>query len=118
MSLWGDMRGSQGLKVTVVLALALILSACANVRFGQDFDLRVFETRVQHGVTTRAEVRDWLGEPKSTGISVDTNGRRFEEWTYLYGQGRIHAMQNASFKILQIKFDQQGLVQGYEFSAD
>lgn len=106
------------MKVTGVLVSALVLSACASIQLGRDFDLRVFETRVQHGVTTRAQVRDWLGEPKSTGVSVDTNGRRFEEWTYLYGQGRLHAMKNASFKILQIKFDQEGLVQGYEFSAD
>ena len=101
-----------------LMALALVLSACSTVKLGQDFDLQAFEARVQHGVTTRAQVHDWLGDPKSTGISMDTNGRQFEEWTYLHGQGRLPGMKDARFKILQIKFDKEGVVRGYEFSAD
>jgi outer membrane protein assembly factor BamE (lipoprotein component of BamABCDE complex) len=100
------------------MVLALILSACASIKLGREFDLQAFETRVQQGETTRAQVQDWLGNPTSTGVSVDTSGRRFEEWTYYSGQGRLPGMKDASFKILQIKFDQDGVVRGYEYSAD
>ncbi len=106
------------IRVIGVATLAFLLAACASVQLGRDFDLQVFTNRVQQGQTTRDEVRDWLGDPKGTGVSVDAGGRRYEQWTYLYGSGRLHAMKDARFKILQIKFDQQGLLRSYEFTAD
>lgn len=104
--------------VVSLVMLLLVLSACATVDLGHEFDLKTFEARVQHGVTTRDQVRDWLGDPKSTGVSVDTSGTHFEQWTYLHGKGRLPGMKDARFKILQIKFDREGRVQGYEFSED
>ena len=112
------MSARRSTSVVRLVALTLVLSACANVKLGREFDLQAFESRVQQGVTTRAQVQDWLGNPKSTGVSVDTNGHRYEQWTYFSGQGRLPGMNDASFKILQIKFDQQGLVRGFEYSAD
>jgi len=108
----------RSVNIIALMALVLVLSACAMVRLGHEFDLQAFETRVQQGITTRAQVRDWLGNPKSTGISVDSIGHRFEKWTYFYGQGRLPGMKDASFKILEVKFDQEGLVRGYDYSAD
>lgn len=100
------------------ITLVCLLSACASVQLGHDFDLQTFENRVEYGVTTRAQVLEWLGKPKSKGVSVETNGRQFEEWTYLSGQGHLPGMKDARFKILQIKFDQQGIVRSYEYTKD
>ena len=108
----------RNIHVIWLIAFACVLSACASVQLGRDFDLQSFENRVQHGVTTRAQVLEWLGEPRSTGVSVEVDGRRYEEWTYLSGEGHLPGMKDARFKILQIKFDQQGVVRSYEFTKD
>ena len=104
--------------VISVIAMALLLGACASVQLGHDFDLQTFENRVQYGVTTRAQVHEWLGDPRSTGIAVDVDGRRYNEWTYLTGAGHLPGMKDARFKVLQIKFDEQGIVRGYEYTKD
>jgi outer membrane protein assembly factor BamE (lipoprotein component of BamABCDE complex) len=101
-----------------VLALAAGLSACANVEIGNRFDRRMFESKVERGVTTQAQVRGWLGAPTSTGVAVDTSGERFDEWTYYYGSGRLPNMADAEFKMLQIKFDHNGIVRGYNWSGN
>ena len=46
-------------------AAALLLSACASIEVGKDFDLKAFESHAQRGVTTQDQVRGWLGAPKS-----------------------------------------------------
>jgi hypothetical protein len=102
----------------VILMLALLLSACATARVGRDFDLSAFDSRVQQGVTTQAEVRAWLGMPTGIGTSVDTSGQRYEEWTFYYGEGRFPDMTDARLKILQIKFDQRGVVRAYNWSGE
>jgi outer membrane protein assembly factor BamE (lipoprotein component of BamABCDE complex) len=94
------------------------LSACSTVQVGRNFDLHAFESRVQRGETSQAQVRGWLGEPASVGEAVDTNGQRFDEWTYYYGTGQLPDMENARLKILQIKFDRSGLVRGYNWSGE
>jgi hypothetical protein len=98
--------------------LVFVLSACSTVHFGQDFDLLTFESRVQRGVTTKTDVTAWLGPPSSTGQSVETSGERYEEWTYYQGEGRLPSMADARLKILQIKFDQEGVVRGYNWSGE
>jgi len=105
-------------KVAILMTLLLSLSACATARGGRDFDLSAFDSRVQQGVTTQAEVRAWLGMPTGIGTSVDTSGQRHEEWTFYYGEGRFPNMTDARLKILQIKFDQRGVVRAYNWSAE
>jgi outer membrane protein assembly factor BamE (lipoprotein component of BamABCDE complex) len=97
--------------------LAFSLSACASVQIGSSFDLRAFESKVERGVTTQAQVRGWLGTPTSTGVHVATDGERFEEWTYYHGAGRLPGMRDAEFKILQVRFDRNGIVRGYSWSG-
>lgn len=97
---------------------SLGLIACGTVQMGRDFDLKAFESKIERSVTTREQVRDWLGPPVSSGVSVDTSGNRFEEWSYYYGQGRLPSMEDARIKILQIKFDEQGIVRGYNWSGE
>lgn len=105
-------------SIGFIAALLLItLAACGTVQIGRDFDLGTFESKVQHGITTQAQVRGWLGAPNSTGIAVDTNGERFDEWVYYYGVGQLPNSSDARLKILQIKFNQNGFVQGFNWSG-
>jgi outer membrane protein assembly factor BamE (lipoprotein component of BamABCDE complex) len=97
--------------------LTLGLTACSTVQIGSAFDLRAFESQVQRGVTTQGQVRGWLGAPTGTGVHVDTNGERYEEWTYYHGTGRLPNMRDAEIKILQVRFDRNGVVRGYNWSG-
>jgi len=103
-------------RLTLV-ALALGVAGCSTVEIGSAFDARVFQTNVQRGVTTRTQVQAWLGTPKGKGVSVDTSGERYEEWSYYHGEGQLPRMTDAQFTILQIKFDSAGIVRGYNWSA-
>ncbi len=102
----------------LIMAVVTLATACTTVQLGKEFDLQRFQSSVQRTVTTRAEVRAWLGEPAATGVSVDGNGRHYEEWIYYYGGGTLPAMRNASLKMLQIKFDEQGTVRAYNWSQN
>ena len=97
--------------------IALLLAACSTVKVGRDFDARSFETRVERGVTTQDQVRNWFGAPANTGVNVDTAGERFDEWTYYFAAGRLTDVSAVRMKILQIKFDKQGVVRGYNWST-
>jgi hypothetical protein len=97
--------------------LLLLLSACATVEVGREFDLKAFDAKVQRGVTTRADVRAWLGAPAGIGASVESTGERHEQWTYYHGEGRFPGMKDAGFKMLQVKFDQRGVVRAYNWSG-
>lgn len=97
--------------------LILMLAACGTVQVGRDFDMRAFETKIERGVSTQNQVRAWLGEPTGTGVSVDTGGERFDEWTYYFAAGKLTDMSGSRVKMLQIKFDKQGIVRGYNWSA-
>ncbi|OGT04018.1 MAG: hypothetical protein A3F73_04305 [Gallionellales bacterium RIFCSPLOWO2_12_FULL_59_22] len=104
------------LRTVLISIIALLLAACSTVQVGQNFDLRTFEMNVERGITTQNQVRAWLGAPTGSGVSVDTGGERFDEWTYYYGSGRLPDMAGAKVKTLQIKFDKQGIVRGYNWS--
>jgi len=98
-------------------ALLVGAAGCSTVEFGSQFDASVFEKNVQRGSTTRTQVQAWLGAPTGKGVSVDTAGERFEEWTYYHGEGQLPRMSNANFRILQIKFDANGVVRAYSWSG-
>ena len=101
----------------VILLVALLLGACGTVKLGRDFDVGVFTAKIEQGATTQTQVRSWLGEPTSVGVSLDTGGERFDEWAYYFAEGEMADMSTAKVKILQIKFDKQGKVRGYNWSA-
>ncbi len=105
-------------KAAYVAWLTVALGACSTVQVGRNFDLGVFESKVQRGVTTQAQVRGWLGAPAGVGVAVETGGERFDEWSYYYGEGQLPNMPDARLKILQIKFDRAGIVRGYNWSGE
>jgi len=100
------------------IPLFVVLSACSAVEVGREFDLSSFDAKVQRGVTTQAEVRAWLGTPTGIGVSVETNGDRFEQWNYYHGESHLSNMADARLKLLQIKFDQQGVVRAYNWTGE
>jgi hypothetical protein len=102
----------------LVLPTLLMVSACASVQMGRDFDLAAFDAHVQRGLTTQAEVRAWLGAPTAVGVAVESSGGRYQEWTYYHGAGHLPDMADARLKILQIKFDQGGVVRAYNWSGE
>lgn len=102
----------------LIIVMALGLSACGVARFGRDFDVGTFESRVERGKTTQEQVRGWLGEPVGVGITVDQSGERFHEWTYYYGETRLPNGADAFLKVLQIKFDRAGVVRAYNWSGE
>lgn len=101
-----------------LVPVLLLLSACATVEVGREFDLAAFDAKARRGITTRAEVRTWLGAPAGVGMSVESGGERYEQWTYYHGEGRFPGIRDARVRILQIKFDQRGVVRAYNWSGD
>ena len=101
-----------------LLAGAALLAACSATAFhvGTDFNVRTFTDRVERGATTKQQVRSWLGEPNGTGVRVETDGGKFDEWTYYFAEGNMSNMSGARLKSLQIKYDMRGIVQGYNWS--
>ncbi|MFP4560926.1 MAG: hypothetical protein ACLFQ3_06335 [Thiohalorhabdus sp.] len=104
--------------ITVFLGAALLLGGCAAVDIGRDFELATFEERVEVGETQRTEVRRWLGEPVSTGQSVQPDGTRLEEWVYYHGRGTLPGMSDARLKTLEIQFREEGVVESYKWSGE
>lgn len=102
----------------ISVLLAFLLSACGSFQVGGNFDLAAFQSRVRRGETTQAEVQRMLGAPDGTGVSVETGGERYTQWTYYDGSGNLSGPSNARVKMLQIKFDPAGVVRAYNWSAD
>ena len=105
------------LRTAVLLLLLLPLTACGTIKLGHDFDMGLFQSRIEQGATTRTQILDWLGNPSGTGVSVSSDGHRYEQWTYYFAKGKVDKPSAAKMKILQIKFDQQGVVRSYNWST-
>ena len=105
------------LTVCLVALLIGTTYGCTTVHFGKEFDSTRFETSVQVGVTTDADVRTWLGDPVSTGIIVNERGERFTRWIYYFGKGRLPSLRNSELKMLEIRFDRRRIVRAYNWSS-
>jgi hypothetical protein len=81
---------------TITMSLVLLLSGCGTFQVGGNFDLAAFQSKVRRGETTQAEVQRMLGAPDGTGVSVETGGERYSQWTYLLRQRQpLGAVQRA-----------------------
>jgi len=105
-------------RALVFAVLAVTLTACGVMRVGRDFDLRAFQSSVALDKSTQTQVRALLGAPASTGAVVETGGERYEQWTYYYGEARLPNGADPIFKMLQLKFDRQGILRGYNWSGE
>lgn len=108
---------SRIIRLSAIAFFALLLTACANFQVGHDFDVGMFATKIQPGVTTEADVRAWLGDPSGTGISMEADGKRYDQWNYYYAEGNVSNMNKTKMKILQVKFGKDGKVYSYNWSA-
>jgi hypothetical protein len=102
--------------VIFVLVIFMLLAACGTIQVGNDFELNRFESRVQRGVTTKAQVKAWLGNPGSTGVVVESSGQRLQKWTYYYGSGDVAGRKRAKLKYLEVQFDRDDRVIAYNWS--
>lgn len=102
-----------------IVVIAVLLASCSATTFnvGSDFDVKMFTDQVERGVTTKNQVRAWLGAPTGTGVRVETDGQRFDEWTYYFAAGSFSNVSATQLKTLQIKYDMHGIVQGYNWST-
>ena len=100
----------------LVLSVILVMSGCATVNIGQDFDVEAFENNAKINITTKAEVRKLLGGPEGTGVAVESDGESLEEWLYFSGTGSLPTMTDTTIKILQIRFDRAGIMKSYNWS--
>lgn len=105
-------------KALITVALLALASGCATVRVGRDFDFGAFATRMKHGETTMAQVREWLGPPLGNGQVLEVDGTRHEQWTWYYGSGKLPGGEDTNFKMLQVKFDQAGRLMSYNWSGE
>ena len=102
---------------TITMSLGLLLAGCGSFQIGGNFDLAAFEAKVERGKSTQGDVQRWLGNPDSRGVSVETDGARYTQWTYYYGTGNLSGPTNARVKLLQVKFDRAGVVRAYNWSG-
>lgn len=89
----------------VLLAALVAVSGCASSAQGRKFDDE-YVSQIRKGATTKAQIRQHLGEPVSVSRTSD-----METWTYsysnAYGRGYVQA---ATFGLVKEKSDDQMLV--------
>jgi outer membrane protein assembly factor BamE (lipoprotein component of BamABCDE complex) len=92
------------LAIALVVAVA-VAAGCASTSQGRKFD-DAYVSQIRKGVTTKAQVREHLGEPVSVTQSPD-----IETWTYSYSDayGRAY-VQAATFGLVREKSDDQMLI--------
>ncbi len=104
--------------VGAIAAAALMAGCASNMKVGNNFDYNSFAARVKPGESTGKEVSEWIGQPYGRGVEVMPDGSTLNVWTYYYGAGQIPSGANTTFKMLQVKLDQDDRVQGYVWSGD
>jgi len=109
-------RRAQGALRLVVAAMFLLLAACGSMQVGKDFDLQQFRQQVKQGITTKSDIRNWLGSPASSGVTVETDGKHYEKWSYFFGSGQMPRMSDARLKYLEVRFGDDGRVVAYNWS--
>lgn len=108
----------QKIRLLGILCGLALLTGCASFQFGSDFNLSQFATNIERGVTTRDQVKQWLGAPQSTGVVVSRDGESLQRWVYYYGKGKLGDMNEAQMKTLEVQFDKNGVVQAYNWSGE
>ena len=110
--------GRSLLKGVAMFATVAVLGACATMNVGRDFNYGDFVSRAKQGETTREQVREWLGAPAGTGMVLEADGAKNDQWTYYSGSGKLPSGAETKFKLLQIKFSTAGKLLSYTWSGD
>lgn len=93
--------------LSIAFVMVFLLTACGTT--GKDFSLD-FVKHIKSGETSKHEIVQELGEPNRTGI---TNGDKW--WIYEYN---TYKFGKSYSKDLSLTFDNQGVVQSYNFSSN
>jgi outer membrane protein assembly factor BamE (lipoprotein component of BamABCDE complex) len=105
-------------SLCLIIVAAALLAGCGSMKVGRDFDYATFASKVKPGTTDISQVSQWLGPPIGKGMEVNADGTRLDLWTWYYGQGKMGSDPAREFKMLQVKFDQQGKLVSYVWSGD
>lgn len=109
-------RTKRVISILILFFTIATLAACSAIQVGEDFDLAAFESKVKQNATSKAEVKNWLGSPASTGRVVDVDGSQREKWIYYYGTGSVGGKTAPTVKLLEIQFSAAGKVVSYNWS--
>jgi len=110
------MRTALFCKTFSLLLATAFLYGCTTIRIGQDFDLSAFNQNVEHRVSSKADIRAWLGIPSGIGTTIQTDGQRLEKWTYYYGRGKLPGLKDVQLRFLEIEFNNDGKVVSYNWT--
>lgn len=102
-------------KMLGIPLLLLFIVGCATVNMGRDFDLSQIDTKIQIGKSTQAEISALVGPPLSRGVE-HRQGKVLQEWVWYSGSGKLPSMQHARLKLLQVRFNSDGVVESYNWS--
>lgn len=100
------------IRILLLSFIAPLTSSCTTT-LGRNFDTTHVDD-IKTGIHTKENIREWFGEPYSTG-AADSELRQFgcvDGWIYLYSVGSIGG---GNAKSLAVYFDSEGKVcsQGY-----
>lgn len=109
---------ARSVRIALLGGLFLVMSTGCAMKMGKEFDAVVFESKVKHGETTQNDVLDLMGPPVSKGFSVETDGTKLTRWLYYYGNGNMLKMSQATFKMLEVKFDEKHKLVSYNWTTD
>lgn len=91
------------------LAIVLLLGLMACSSNGRDYDTTHL-TDIQNDVTTKAQAREWFGDPFKIGQRDN-----LEMWTYQF-DGKSGGKDES--KDLILMFDDNGIVKAYRYSTN
>ena len=100
------------------LAAPVLMAGCTSMQTGREFNYAKFSQETRPGTTDMAQVRAVLGPPMGKGLVVEADGSMYEQWTYYYGTGNLTSPEKSRFKLLQIRFNQAGIVASYNWSGE
>jgi hypothetical protein len=93
------------MKNTIAIALMILVTGCATVRHGTDFDPTLAKNFVV-GQTTMDQAKAALGEPQQ--VMRNPEGRTKMVWRYSEGKAGPFIGVKGAGKMLGVVFDEQG----------
>jgi outer membrane protein assembly factor BamE (lipoprotein component of BamABCDE complex) len=104
--------------LVAALAAPILIAGCTTMQTGREFNYAKFSQDTRPGTTDMAQVQTVLGPPMGKGLVVEADGSMYEQWTYYYGTGNLTNPEKSRFKLLQIRFNQAGVVASYNWSGE
>jgi outer membrane protein assembly factor BamE (lipoprotein component of BamABCDE complex) len=104
--------------LVAALAAPILIAGCTTMQGGREFNYAKFSQDTRPGTTDMAQVQTVLGPPMGKGLVVEADGSMYEQWTYYSGAVNPTSPEKSRFKLLQIRFNQAGVVASYNWSGE